>query len=114
MPGPRVSVTSTRAIVAAAERRGVDAVELLARHGVSPAVLEDPDARLEASIVHALWTDATEQSGEPLLPVYAALELPWGAYRVIDYLCGHASSLSEATELLAQNFGLVNDAVRLV
>jgi len=114
MPGPRISVTSTRAIVAAAERRGVEAAALLARHDVAPAVLEDPDARLEASTVHALWTDATAQCGEPSLPVYAALELPWGAYRVIDYLCGHASSLGEAVELLAQNFGLVNDVVRLV
>ncbi len=78
MPGPRVSVTSTRAVVAAAQRRGVDAVALLAHHSVSPSVLEDPDARLEATLVHSLWTDATAQSGEPLLPVYAALELPWG------------------------------------
>ena len=113
MPGPRVSVTSTRAMVAAAERRGVDTGVLLTQHDVSPVVLEDPDARLDATIVHALWTDLTERSREPLLPVYAALELPWGAYRVIDYLCGHATTMGEAAELLTQHFGLVNDAVVL-
>ncbi len=113
MSGPRVNVTSTRAMVAAASLRGVDTSALLARHGVPEAVLEDPDARLDASVVHALWTDATEQSAEPSLPVFAALELPWGAYRVIDYLCGHSAGLAEATRLLSQNFGLVNDAVRL-
>ncbi len=113
MPGPRVSVTSSRAVVAAAGRRGVDTAALLARHGLAQAVLDDPDARLEATLVHALWRDAMAAAREPALPLHAALELPWGAYRVIDYLCGHSDTLGEAATMLARNFGLVNDAVVL-
>jgi AraC-like DNA-binding protein len=113
MPGPRVSVTSTRAVVAAAGRRGVDVDELLISHGLVLATLQDPDARLEASIVHGVWQDASERAGEPELPVLGAMELPWGSYRVIDYLCGHANTFGDATRLLAQHFGLVNDVIRL-
>ena len=110
---PRIQVTSSRAVVEAAARRGVDRGSLLEAHGVPEAVLADPDARLPADRVLALWDDACARTGEPDLAVLAAIELPWGAYRVIDYLCGSADTLADAIELLARTFGIVNDHVRL-
>lgn len=110
---PRIGVTSTRAVVEAAVRRGVDRGPLLAAHDVSEALLADPDARLAADRVLALWKDACERAGEPELAVLAAVELPWGAYRVVDYLCSTADTLGEALVLLGRTFGIINDHVRL-
>lgn len=44
--GPRIQVTSTRAMVEAAERRAVDRAQLLADHQLTEVTLADPDARL--------------------------------------------------------------------
>ena len=109
----RVQITSTRAVLAAAARRGVDIDGLLVGHGLQRGILDDPDARLPVSAVHTLWEDARRLSEEPELPVYAAIELPWGAYRVIDYLCSQADTLGGALELLRRTFPLVNDGVRV-
>ena len=111
--GPRIQVTSTRAMVEAAERRSVDRAQRLADHQISPATLADPDARLPAAQVTRLWGDAVERSGEPELPVLAAIELPWGAYRVIDYLCANAETFGDGAQSLSKVFGIVNDSVRL-
>lgn len=111
--GPRVQVTSTRAMVDAATRRGVDRAALLADHGITEAMLADPDARVPAAQVHALWLDAIARTGEPQLPVLAAMELPWGAYRVVDYLCASADTLGDALHLMSRIFAVIHDRVRL-
>lgn len=97
----------------AAARRGVDRAALLARHGLSDATLADPDARLPAATALAVWDDAIERSGEPELAVLAAVELPFGAYRVVDYLCAHASTLGESYEQLVATFRIIHDSARL-
>lgn len=112
--GPRIQVTSTRAMLEAAARRGVDVDDLLTRHQVSKSTMADPDARLPVAQVNALWTDLIDRTDNPQLPVWAALELPWGAYRVIDYLCSNADTLGSAIQLLSDVFRIVNDSVRLV
>ncbi|MCO4772069.1 MAG: AraC family transcriptional regulator [Deltaproteobacteria bacterium] len=109
----RIQVTSTRAVVDAASRRGVDRQQLLSDHGILETTLSDPDARLPAGQVIGLWLDAMDRAAEPQLPVIAAMELPWGDYRVIDYLCANAETLGEAFQLLGKVFGIVNDSVRL-
>lgn len=110
---PRIQVTSSRAMVDAAARRSVDRALLLADHQLNEATLADPDAPLPASHVHALWLDAVARSDEPQLPVLAAMELPWGAYRVIDSLYARAETFGDAIRLLSKVFGIVNDAVQV-
>lgn len=113
MPVNTVSIVSTRAVIEAAGRRGVEAQELLAPHGLTAVDLEDPDQRLPAQTVGAIWAAAVAASGEPELPVLAAVELPFRRYRVLDYLAGSAATVGQALELVARYFGIVNDAVRL-
>ena len=108
-----VLTVSSRAMVAACERLGLDADVLLRSAGISRKVLEDPDARLEAAKVGALWTRAYEMSGDPVLSLHAAEACPLGAYKVIDYMAANASSVGEAFRYAARYFWLVNTAIRL-
>lgn len=110
---PTVAVTSSRAVVEAAARRGVEVEALLARHAVEPALLADPRGRLPAPTVARLWQDAALTAGEPELPVWAALELPWGAYRVLDLLAASATTVGEALGLVSTWFRIVHDTIRL-
>ena len=108
-----VLTVSSRAMVEACDRLGIDTEVLLRAAGVSRQTLEDPDARLEASKVSALWAKAYELSGDPVLSLHAAEACPVGAYKVIDYMAANASTVGEAFRFSARYFWLVNTAIKL-
>lgn len=104
---------SSRAMVTACDRLGVDTEALLRAAGVSRQTLDDPDARLDASAVSALWTKAYELSGDPVLSLHAAEACPIGAYKVIDFMGANAATVGEAFRCAARYFPLINTAIQL-
>lgn len=108
-----IAATSTLAMVRAAEARGVRTDDLLRTAGIVRAWLETPDARLEAPTVLRLWDALRERSGDPALQLAAPALLPFGAYRVIDYLVAASATVGEGVEQFVRFFGLIADAVAL-
>jgi len=108
-----VLTVSSRAMIAACERLGLDTNALLDAAGIPRQKLEDPDARLEAAAVSALWTKAYEQSGDPVLSLHAAEACPLGAYKVIDWIAANATTVGDAFHYAARYFPLINTAIRL-
>lgn len=108
-----VLTVSSRALVAALDRLGVDTQALLRAVGIQRQTLEDPDARLQNHEVGALWAKAYELSGDPVLSLHAAEACPLGAYKVIDYMGSSARTVGEAFRYAARYFPLINTAVRL-
>ena len=108
-----VLTVSSRALVTACERLGIDTDALLRAGGVTRTVIDDPDARLEAAQVSALWTKAYELSRDPVLSLHAAENCPIGAYKVIDYMAASAATVGEAFRYSARYFPLINTAIRL-
>jgi AraC-like DNA-binding protein len=108
-----VLTVSSRALVDACERLGVDSKALLSAVGVSRETLQDPDARLDATQASALWAKAYELSGDPVLSLHAAEACPLGAYKVIDYMASSASTVGEAFRYSARYFWLINTAINL-
>jgi AraC-like DNA-binding protein len=108
-----VLAVSSRALVGACDRLGVDAETLLRTVGIQRRTLEDPDARLQNLEASALWAKAYELSGDPVLSLHAAEACPLGAYKVIDYMASSARTVGEAFRYAARYFKLINTAVRL-
>jgi AraC-like DNA-binding protein len=108
-----VLAVSSRALIAACERLGLDTAALLHAAGISRETLDDPDARFEAAQVSALWTKAYELSGDPVLSLHAAEACPLGAYKVIHYIAANASTVGEAFRYSARYFPLINTAITL-
>lgn len=108
-----VLTVSSRALVTACERLGVDTTVLLESTGIDRRTLDDPDARLKAGQVSALWSKAYELSGDPMLSLHAAQACPVGAYKVIDFMGHSARTVGEAFAFAARYFKLVNTAVSL-
>ena len=106
-----VWTASSRALLNACGRLGVDVDALLRASGLSRRTLEDPDARLNNRDVRLLWTKAHELSGDPVLSLHAAEACPLGAYKVIDYIAGSASTVGEAFRWGARYARLINTAV---
>jgi AraC-like DNA-binding protein len=108
-----VLTVSSRALVAACDRLGIDTEAMLLAVGISRQTLEDPDARLEGSKASALWAKAYELSGDPVLSLHAAEACPFGAYKVIDFMAANAVTVGEAFRYSARYFPLINTAVSL-
>jgi AraC-like DNA-binding protein len=108
-----VLTVSSRAMLQACERLGVDTETLLQAVGISRQTIEDPDARLQGSQVAALWAKAYELSRDPVLSLHAAEACPLGAYKVIDYMGANARTVGEAFRCATRYFPLINTAVTL-
>jgi AraC-like DNA-binding protein len=100
-------------MVRTAAARGIAAADLLERAGVTMQVLEDPDARLPGPTVLAIWNALRECTGDPALQLVAPATLPFGAYRVIDYLVAASATVGEGIQRFAEYFGLIAEGIAL-
>lgn len=111
--GVSVLSVSSRALIEACARLGLDTGRILAAAGLERATIEDSDARIPIEQMQALWRKACELSNDPNLALHAVEVLPFGAYRVIDFLAASASTVGEAITKVADYFPLINSAARL-
>lgn len=110
---PTIAVTSTRAMVLAAAARGADPGAVLQGFRVDPATLEDPDARLPGPTVLAVWNALRTATGDPALQLVAPAALPFGAYRIIDYLVAASATVGDGVWRFARFFRLIAEEVTL-
>lgn len=113
MVGASVLSVSSRALIDACARLGLDTSQILAAAGLERATIDDCDARIPIEQMQALWRKAYELSKDPHLALHAVEVLPFGAYRVIDYLAGCAPTVGGAIAKVADYFPLINSAVCL-
>lgn len=106
-----VATTSSRALLAACDRLGLDAAKMLEDAGLTRADVEDPEHRLEVEKVTRLWESALARSNDRELGLRVALAVPFGAYRVIDFLAASAATVGEGLLRVARYFPLVNSAL---
>ena len=111
---PTVATPSTLAMIRAAEARGVDTHEILAAAGLSRAIVEDPDERIPAQSALALWEELRTRAGDAALQLDAPSTLPFGAYRVIDYIVGASATVGDGVRRFADYFCLIADGRSLV
>ena len=112
MSGSVLSVSS-RALLDACSRLGLDTDQILAAARLDRAILGDPDARIPIEQVESLWKKAYELSNDPNLALHAIEVLPFGAYKVIDFLGSSAPTIGAALAKVADYFPLINAVVRL-
>ena len=110
---PSIAATSTLAMVRAAGACGIETADVLAGAGLTLQSLENPDARLPGPTVIAIWTALRERTDDPTLQLTAPSTLPFGAYRVIDYLVASSATVGDGVGRFARFFGLIADAVDL-
>jgi AraC-like DNA-binding protein len=99
---------ASRAVVEACEHLGLDGDELLTHAGLRRDEVFDPDARIAASRADALWQAAYVRSGDRDLALHAAEALPFGAYKVVDFLAAHSPTVGEAYRRIATYFPVVD------
>jgi len=100
-------------MVRTAGARGAQVADLLEMAGLTWESLEDPDARLPGPTVLAIWNALRERTGDPTLQLAAPVTLPFGAYRVIDYLVAASTTVGDGIDRFARFFGLIAEALTL-
>ncbi len=73
---PSIAATSTLAMVRTAEARGIQTADLLEEAGLTRESLEDPDARIPAPTVLAIWNALRERTARPGPPARRARHPP--------------------------------------
>jgi len=96
-------------MLSACARLGLDTSQILRAAGLGRATLENPDVRLPAEQVDALWRKAYELSGDPNLALHAIEVLPFGEYRVIDFLGSSAPTIGMALVKVSDYFPLIRN-----
>ncbi|OFW00989.1 MAG: hypothetical protein A3I61_05110 [Acidobacteria bacterium RIFCSPLOWO2_02_FULL_68_18] len=92
---------------------GLDTSQILEAAQLDPVTLQDPDSRIPVEQVEALWRTAYELSADPNLALHAVEVLPFGAYRIIDFLASSAPTIGAALAKVSDYFPLINRVVRL-
>lgn len=100
-------------MVRAAEARGARTADVLRKAGVTRELLETPDARIAAPAVMAIWESLRERTADPTLQLFAPASLPFGAYRVIDYLVAASATVGDGVTRFARFFGIISETVSL-
>ncbi len=100
-------------MVEACGRLGLDTGQILQAASLDPNTIQNPDARIPLEQVEALWQKAYELSKDPNLALHAIEVLPFGAYRVIDYLATVAPTVGAALAKVSDYFPLIHGVVRL-
>jgi len=111
--GATTATTSSRALMAACAKLGLDTREILAAAGLTAAQLDDPDGQVSCDRVAVLWQAALASAHDADLGLQAAVAVPFGAYRVIDFLAASAPTVGEGFVRVARYFPLINPTLEL-
>src|SRR5688572_27400090 len=113
MPAVTVANVTPRGVIDYCLSRGVPSDSLLAAAGITPAQVAVPGSRLSAEQAFALWEEAERATAEPLIAEHVVGLLPFGSYRIADYLLMTGSTPREALQKFIRSFPLVNGAFQL-
>jgi AraC-like DNA-binding protein len=108
-----MSTLGVRALAAALAARGVDVAAALARVGIEPAQLAEPDGRIDLRRAFPFFEQACELTGDPHFALHAAALVPAGSLEALEYALRSCATVGDALEQLARYYAVVNDRVVL-
>ena len=107
-----VTTITPRLLLLECTRRGIDPGKLLAETGMSLNSLQ-MSTHLPVEKMPVLWDRIIRLTGEEMFGLHAAEKVPFGEYRLLDYMMAAGSSALQALLLSCQSFSLVNNVFLL-
>ena len=106
---PTVAVQVFKALLGRAAAHDLPSGPILARAGLEPAILDDVDGRVPASIVRALWEELPAACGDDWFGLNLAASVPDAALGVVAYLVLHAPTLGQGFVASVRHASLLQD-----
>ena len=113
MSSRTVTNVTARGVVDYCRTRGIASDGLLSAAGISPSLIAQAGARLSAEQVFALWDQAKRATGDPLIAQRVIGVLPFGTYRIADYLLLTGASPRDSLQKFIRSFPLVNNVFEM-
>ena len=101
-----VSTIGTRAMLSAFAALGLDTRRIQADAGIDDDLLADPDRLLPTDRFYRMWELADRAWGHPAVGMHAGLNVPFGAYEVLDYLLLSSGTLEAGMMQFARYFAV--------
>ena len=108
-----VLAASARIVVAYCESVGVDVRAALRHAAISDAALSDPDGRLPAEAVAALWREIYRITQDAALGLHVAESSRPGSFRVTHFIAANSPTVGAAFERLCAFSRWADDSVAL-
>jgi AraC-like DNA-binding protein len=100
-------------VLAGLAAAGAKTGDVLARVGLSPTDLSDPERRMPREIILSLWHAALDVTGDEAFGLHVAEMLRPGMFDVIDYLARSSRTLGDAARRLQRYVRLFDDVAEL-
>ena len=113
MSSRTVTNVTARGVVDYCRRRGIASDGLLSGAGIPASLIEQAGARLSAEQAFALWDEAERATGDPLIAEHVAATLPFGTYRIADYLLLTGATPRDSLQKFIRSFPLVNNVFEM-
>lgn len=116
MPGTTGPTTATiwlRPLLRLLQERGHDAAGLFARHGVTPALMAQADARVPVAVTRELLAEAQRLTGEPALGLALVRHAEYTTFGGLGLALAAGGSVRSVLERIGRYHALISDAVRL-
>jgi AraC-like DNA-binding protein len=108
-----ISTLAIRPLLEAAAVLGIDVDHALAEHGLEPAVVRDPEARIQRDRILAVLAEITRRAGDRSLGLLAARRLEAGDLGIFDFLVSSCGTLREAAAIGEQMLRLFHDTAEM-
>jgi len=108
MSPPTVANVTSKGVIDFCRNRGIPSDGLLAAAGIAPALIAVPGSRLSAEQAFALWSEAQKATGDALIAEHVVGVLPFGTYRIADYLLLTGATPRDSLGKFIRSFPLVN------
>jgi AraC-like DNA-binding protein len=104
-----VSISLVRALIEATDRAGIDTERFLTEGKLDRALLQNPNARLDAHTYDALQELALDMSADPAFGLHMGEHATWSAFQVVGYLVSQCRTIREALDVLFRYYRIVSD-----
>ena len=108
-----VTAISAKILIDECCRRGLSKQKLLQEIGLSPESIATPAGKVPISKMLILWDCIARYIKNPKFPFHAAAGVPFGTYRVLDYMFAASANPQEALIRSGRCFCLINNAFLL-
>ncbi len=105
----RLNLAQIRAVLTSAKSVGVNPDAMLARLGLDPKIMTEPDARVPLDTMRQLWHELLRETARPDLALQLSTIAHPSAYGVVGNLVMACATLGESLAMLQRYFGLLTD-----
>lgn len=107
-----VSILSVRPVLGWLAAKGQDLAPILVQHGLSPALLADPEARIAHDRAAALWKQAAQLTGARDLGLQIAEAIRPGQFGAIDHAARTSTTLGSGYGRMFRYYRVLHDLAR--